>query len=156
MTPKSPWFLRLYPRSWRERYGDELAALVGDRSLTLREVVDLISGAVDAHVTQGGSVFATLKSRCVQSGPPQTVGEGLVGAGLLVLGSFVLSAVGIAVNRSGLHDAGEFLKSLAFPVSLVIWSHYSFMRRQSRVAKVIITGGSLAILVFAGLIASKL
>jgi len=150
------WFLRLYPRAWRERYGEELAALVGDRRLSVRDVMDLISGAIDARFTPGETMSAMLKAGCVKSAAPQTVAQGLTGAGLLVLGSFVLSAAGIAANRSGFHDAGEFLKGLAFPVSLVIWSHYTFMRHQSRIAQFVITGGTLTILTLAGLIATKL
>jgi hypothetical protein len=151
-----PWFLRLYPRAWRERYGEEFAALVAERRMSVRDVVDVISGAIDARFAQGVSMSAILKSRCLHSPARLTVAEGLMGAGLLVAGSFVLSTAGIAANRSGFHDAGEFLKGLAFPVSLVIWSHYTYMRNQSRVAKLIITGGTLAILTLAGLIAAKL
>ena len=42
--------LRLYPREWRERYGDELEALVGPGPLTLPVALDLLRGAVDAHL----------------------------------------------------------------------------------------------------------
>src|SRR5262245_39871113 len=37
--------LRLYPRAWRERYGDEFLALIADVGLTWREVVDVIGAA---------------------------------------------------------------------------------------------------------------
>ena len=42
--------LALYPRSWRLRYGEEIAAILGQERLTLSRVVDLILGAVDAHL----------------------------------------------------------------------------------------------------------
>lgn len=42
--------LRLYPRAWRERYGDELAALLEDQPATLLDRLDLIRGAVDARL----------------------------------------------------------------------------------------------------------
>ena len=41
--------LRLYPQAWRERYGDELAALLEDQPATLLDRFDLIRGAVDAR-----------------------------------------------------------------------------------------------------------
>jgi len=48
--------LRLYPARWRERYGAELEQLVSDlrpsRS-TSAMAVDLVKGAVSAHVQQG-------------------------------------------------------------------------------------------------------
>ena len=36
------FIIRLYPRKWRERYGDELAALLDDRSMNFRDGVDLL------------------------------------------------------------------------------------------------------------------
>jgi hypothetical protein len=41
--------LRLYPRRWRQRYEEEVGALVDDERLSLGLVVDLMRGAVDAH-----------------------------------------------------------------------------------------------------------
>ena len=42
--------LALYPRSWRLRYGEEIAAILGEECLSLSLVVDLILGAIDAHL----------------------------------------------------------------------------------------------------------
>lgn len=43
--------IRLYPRPWRERYGEEFAALLEEQPLTPRNLWDLIGGAVDAHLS---------------------------------------------------------------------------------------------------------
>ena len=37
--------LRLYPRTWRARYGDELLALVDDQGLSWRGIVDVVAAA---------------------------------------------------------------------------------------------------------------
>jgi hypothetical protein len=43
--------LRLYPRAWRERYGEELGAqLEAQRPLRIGVVADLVRGALDAHL----------------------------------------------------------------------------------------------------------
>ncbi len=42
--------LRLYPRAWRDRYRDELLALLEERPATLFDSLDLISGAIDARL----------------------------------------------------------------------------------------------------------
>ena len=42
--------LRLYPRAWRDRYGDELVALLDERPVTLLDSIDLFRGAIDAHL----------------------------------------------------------------------------------------------------------
>jgi hypothetical protein len=46
---ESIW-LRLYPRAWRARYGDELAALLEARTPSLEDRLDLVRGALDAHL----------------------------------------------------------------------------------------------------------
>jgi hypothetical protein len=42
--------VRLYPAAWRERYGDEMEALLEERPLGPFDVVDLFLGALDAHL----------------------------------------------------------------------------------------------------------
>jgi hypothetical protein len=42
--------VRLYPQAWRERYGDELAALLEDRPPGPFDVADMALGALDAHL----------------------------------------------------------------------------------------------------------
>ena len=45
--------LRLYPASWRERYADEVAALVDDADGGLRDAADLGRGAIAQHLNGG-------------------------------------------------------------------------------------------------------
>jgi len=42
--------LSLYPRSWRERYGEEFAELLAARPPSLGERIDIVRGAVDARL----------------------------------------------------------------------------------------------------------
>jgi hypothetical protein len=42
--------LRLYPRSWRERYGEEFLGLVLERPPSFADRVDIVRGAVDARL----------------------------------------------------------------------------------------------------------
>jgi hypothetical protein len=47
------WLIKLYPRGWRDRYGDEFAFLVADASHTHRrrwQVWDIARGALDARL----------------------------------------------------------------------------------------------------------
>jgi hypothetical protein len=46
--------VRLYPRAWRARYGEEFAAVLAERRLSPRTVIDVIAGAADAHLHPGG------------------------------------------------------------------------------------------------------
>jgi hypothetical protein len=42
--------LRLYPRAWRERYGDEMVALLESEPTSMLDHLDLMRGALDAHL----------------------------------------------------------------------------------------------------------
>jgi hypothetical protein len=44
------WLLRLYPRAWRARYGEEFAALLAETRLSPFVVCDVLLGALDAHL----------------------------------------------------------------------------------------------------------
>lgn len=56
------WLLRLYPRSWRARYGVELEALLDELPRTPSVAIDLLRGAVVAHINSiGGSRHMTVE-----------------------------------------------------------------------------------------------
>jgi len=42
--------IRLYPAAWRQRYGDEMETLLEERPLGPFDLVDLLLGALDAHL----------------------------------------------------------------------------------------------------------
>src|SRR5579862_4595262 len=44
------WLLRLYPRAWRERYEEEMLALMEQHRSTCRTCSDLLRGAWDAQL----------------------------------------------------------------------------------------------------------
>ena len=44
------YLLRLYPARWRDRYGDEFAAVLGERILGPFDVLDILLGAIDAQL----------------------------------------------------------------------------------------------------------
>jgi DNA-binding PadR family transcriptional regulator len=44
------WLLRLYPRAWRDRYETEMLTLLEQHHITLATIVDLLLGALDAHL----------------------------------------------------------------------------------------------------------
>ncbi len=42
--------LSLYPRAWRDRYGDEVAAVLAEHRVTQWTALDVLLGALDAHL----------------------------------------------------------------------------------------------------------
>jgi hypothetical protein len=83
------WLIRLYPTRWRERYGSELEQLVHDLQPSTSRVtitVDLIKGALAAHIRQGIDV---------QIADRRAIRRGTLIAGTIWLG---LSAEIVVVN----------------------------------------------------------
>jgi hypothetical protein len=151
--------LRLYPGEWQKRYGDEFLATVGDGSLNFRQIVDILSGAIDAWLssevrrnlaasTQRGEVtmHQMLKTACAHRQAQLTTREALTGAGLMLAGSFLLATFGIVTRRSGWPELGEAITSLAFPVSMTLAMWAMYLRKQPWKAQLVIVGGTLAIL----------
>ena len=99
--------LRLYPRAWRARYGDEFLALVGDTGLSWRTVADVSTAALAERVRAiaGAKLWEGDPIVAGQPLPPRTVGEALTVAatfaGLVGLSVLVLGLLGVPYPRSG-------------------------------------------------------
>jgi hypothetical protein len=161
--------LRLYPRAWRERYGDEFIAMLGEGPLRVQQVIDIVSGAIDAWVSSdvrgvaraatrssGGTAMDRVVSICDASQVRYTKRDGLIGAGVMLAASLGMSILGITLKRSGWIDSGDTLVSLAFPVSLTLSMPFWMMKNQPRSAQVVIVGATLLFLVIADRLANLL
>jgi flagellar motor component MotA len=81
----STQLIALYPRTWRERYGDEFAALLEDFGIGPRTILDVLLGAFDAHIRQRASDRAAARAQsALILGGKITMGT-IVGVGLAVL-----------------------------------------------------------------------
>jgi hypothetical protein len=80
--------------------------------------------------------------------------DSLIGAGVMVGGSAILATLGIALRRSGWPVTGEVLTTLSFTASLTLSMPFWVMKGQPWKAQAVIVGGTLAVLVAIGLLAS--
>jgi hypothetical protein len=164
--------LQLYPRAWRERYGDEFAEFVGDRRLSVQQVVDIVGGALDAwtsrsvrasvrgsvagNSTGGATMVHALKLKCATRKPNYTTKDALIGAGVLIAVSFVMLALGIAANRSGYPTVGETMKGLAFPASMLLSMPFYLTKGLSWRAQAVLLGVPMLILIGISYVATKI
>ena len=58
------WLLRLYPRAWRDRYGDELSDLIASEALDWRVVLDVAMGAAKEHLSTAYLKGETIMVAC--------------------------------------------------------------------------------------------
>lgn len=142
---KPLFLLRAYPRKWRERYGAELQALVGEQRVSLRLCMDLLRGAADAHLHPE---LASVPHRVAAVGGSGVVGPqrarataGVVGAGLVAFG--VWSAVRPA-NAGFSAIAAALAVSLAL-FALVAGRRGSIPRAMIVIRSVLLAAGMVAI-----------
>ncbi len=133
--------LRLYPSWWRERYGDEMAALLETRPPDVRARLDLVRGAFDAHLRNpepwrgpGRAVAAAL----VAGGAWTIAGVASVGApvppdwpgyldstlSVAIVGALAILIAGLGVARLAWSSSGPGLELvvLASVVTHIAWA----------------------------------
>jgi hypothetical protein len=172
------WLLRLYPSSWRRRYGDEVAGLLADRRFSFRMAVDLVAGAIDVwlhpSVTLAAAVAAeskaeerTMLNRIISldcgtaPGASVTKQDQWKAAGAAIGGTVVLTAIWMAAHvRIGDNDYVDSLSVLTFVIPWLFSMRYTYLKdRPASVQAVFIGGFSLllaAMMLGAGWIASRL
>jgi hypothetical protein len=152
--------LRLYPRAWRDRYGEELIA-VADGPLTLQQVIDIVSGAVDAWlsadvrtatrapraVAQGGSTMSVRTMLCRANDVRYTTRDSLIAAAVMIGVTAAISALGLALKYSGWTLASQVVLNVAFLGSMTISLPFWLMKGQPWKAQVAIVGGTLLLLI---------
>lgn len=156
MSAMTSALLRLYPRQWRRRYGEEMRTLLATEKLSLRSVADLLAGAIDARLNpqlRSGvtsepheGVRQMMKTVCNPAGlSPQDQWRS---AGWMVGGSFVMIAIAFALKmQMGRNALSEALTLGAFPASLMLSSECTYFKRYSPAARTTLSlGGALFII----------
>ena len=165
-------FLRFFPRGWRERYGDEFLATVGDEPLRLRQVIDIAACAADAwtsgevrSATRPGRadphsgeriMWRNLMTSCGSTEIVWTRRDAILGAFSLIGATILFCAAGIAAKRTGLEAAGETLLAIAFPGSLLLAMPFTYLKGRSWRVQLVLVGVPLAILVAIAFLAQLL
>ena len=144
--------LRLYPKAWRDLYGNEFAAILATQRMSPRLLLDIIGGAVDARLqpqvrTNKGDMMAmTLLKRCA-AGPELSTRDQRNTAATMV--TFSLLFGGLYVWAAYLYRGNDLVDALGimvFPASLVVAMPFTSLKGHSRVSQALIVGGLLAIL----------
>ncbi|HEX2465859.1 MAG TPA: hypothetical protein VHR17_14650 [Thermoanaerobaculia bacterium] len=154
--------LRLYPRAWRDRYGEEFLAIVGNDALHVQQMIDIVMGAIDAWLSldvrraaktystasnEGGSTLLKSMMACERGNFRASIRDGLIGAGVMIVGSLILSGLLFASARAGWTMTREILKGLSFTAPFVISMPFWLMRGQPWKAQTAIVVGTLVVLV---------
>lgn len=94
------WLLRLYPQAWRNRYEDEFLALLEQRGIRFFDIIDIVRGAIDAHLHPQPSIVGSFSERW-ETLMLQRLRRRIIIVFCAYIGFFVASMVfGILVNDS--------------------------------------------------------
>lgn len=160
--------LGLYPRRWRERYGDEFLATTGPGTLSLQQVVDIVSGAIDAWlsadvrsatraasaVAAGGTTMTVRAMICRTNNARYTTRDSLIGAAIMIVLAAIFALTGNAMTRGGWTVTGEMLKTLSFSVPFTLSMPFWLMKGQPWKAQLVIVGGTVAFMIVIGYVAA--
>ena len=163
-------WLRLYPKPWRQRYGDELLDLLEGGRLGFQGAIDVVAGAIDARLSRhwtsrarsaaatteddGWRKIMQLKSVCASHAVRYTKRDALLGAGLMLVLTAVLTAASVAARRSGMEISADLLMMMAFPGSTLAALPFTSLKGQRVRVQGVMIGGTLALLTLISLTAS--
>jgi hypothetical protein len=138
--PAGRGLLRLYPRWWRDRYGEEMAALLDARPPRMRARVDLVRGAFDARLRgseSGKASGPTVAAALIAGGAWTVVGVASVGGpappdwpgylestlGVALVGAVALLVASLGVARFTWSSSGGAVELvvLAIVVGHLAW-----------------------------------
>jgi hypothetical protein len=134
--------LLLYPRAWRERYGEEFLAMLGSNRLRLSQVIDIVRGAIDARMSMN-----VRRAVCAKQRAEVTPRDGLIGAGVMIGGSILFTMLIFATARIGLPQVSLGLKDVGFLVPFTASMPFWLMKGAPRKGQWTIVGTALLILI---------
>lgn len=145
--------LHLYPKAWRNLYGDEFAGILAGQRLSMRLLLDIIGGAVDARLqpqvrANKGAVMAMgFLKRCAVGGPQLSKSDQLMGSAAIVVFSLLFSGLyALAAYLSRGNDLVDAFGIMAFPAALVAAMPFTYLKGHSTASKAVIVGGLLLVL----------
>lgn len=149
--------LRLYPKAWRERYGDEFIELMGSQPVGFRQKFDIVMGAIDAHVAwspvaksanvsnQEDRIMVGLRTVCATKPAPMTTRDGMIAAAIYLLFTIAAVAAGSLFKRNDMDWASDLVLGMSFPVATLAMLPM-FMKGQPFRVQAVVIGSTFSIL----------
>lgn len=149
------WLVKLYPKGWRARYGEEFAEILASQRPSLGLVVDVVAGALDARfkpqrvtrTSQGEQTMTIdLMKRCAAGGPQLSAREQRTAGGLMILGALVVAVAYVLLSRrlGASSPPVEAIGYTAFPAMLLVYLQVAYLRNRPLLTQTVLVGGGLA------------
>ncbi len=152
--------LRLYPARWRERYGEEFAAVLASQRASPGLVLDVLGGAVDAHLhpqiqhsdskpiedrTGDDTMTLEMLQRCAAGGPRLSASDRRTASLFMILSALVMAVLYIGFTK--LYPAAPGVQALfyaSFPCLALIYGQAAYLRKRPWLTQAFILGGGLS------------
>jgi hypothetical protein len=139
------WLLRLYPPSWRRRYGPELEELLAAEPASFRTAIDVVAGAADAWLNPQSSTASPaadskgdamvpklLKLRCAGHGVDYTRADARKAAAVTIGGTLaVMLTLMWARARFGENEYVESLLLVSWLLPFLFSQRYTDLKGRS-------------------------
>jgi hypothetical protein len=154
------WLVRLYPAKWRARYGEEFAAVLTSQRVSLGMLLDVIGGAVDAHLhpqvlpshsnqfpnpNQGEDTMTiAMFQRCAAGGPKLSPDERRFASTFAILSALVMASLYLVLTkifRQAPAVQAVIYASVFFTSSIRV--QMAYLRNRSRGTQALILGAEL-------------
>ena len=154
--------LRLYPRSWRARYGAELADLFTPVPLSMSLIVDLIAGAIDARLhpelvarpvssvqeREGHMVGRLMKLRCAGYGAQVTRRDAWLSAGVMIGATIVFTLIWMRVHiAAGDNPYVDSFAIVPFLAAYLLSLPFTYLKGRRRSTQIVFVVGGLALII---------
>ena len=153
--------LRLYPRAWRDRYGEEFLAMMRPGPLGPQQAIDIVCGAIDAWLSAdvrrasaaasgGGSMTTKTWTMCERTPMRYGVRDGLMAAAVMIAVTAVVTTLGGALTSRGWPATGGALRNFGFLGSLTLSMPFWITKGQPWKAQAAIVGVTLTFIALIG------
>jgi hypothetical protein len=150
------WLLLLYPGAWRVRYGEEFAAVLASQRISAGLVLDVIGGAIDAHLypqiqhsqtteTQGGDrMTRSMLLRCAAGGPKLSPTERRTASRFGIFGALGIAILYLVLTK--LYHGAPAVQALlyTFICSSFTYEQMVYLRTRQKLTRILIVAGELS------------
>jgi len=150
------WLLPLYPARWRVRYGEEFGAVLASQHASVGLVLDVLAGAVDAHlypqiqnsqslpIKGDDTMTFEMLQRCAVGGPKLSPQDRRIASLFMLVSALVMATLYIVLTK--IYRAAPAVQALfyaTFPALTLIYGQTAYLRKRPWLTQVFILGAGL-------------
>ncbi|HWF06484.1 MAG TPA: hypothetical protein VHA06_22530 [Candidatus Angelobacter sp.] len=147
------WMVQLYPAAWRQRYGEEFAAVLAEQRASPGLILDVLGGAVDARLhpqvrgekknSKGEETMTNeMMQRCAAGGPKLSKEDQKIASMAVVFSSLFFTILYLVLTKIyHAKPAVEALGYASFPAIWMVYEQTAYLRKRKVSTQAVISLG---------------